>query len=116
MNYSHIPTLINNRHMEILGKYIKTNSVSPLSPDDAPEPIQSFVDSIAHVFIDHSLGNIKLYQIPDGILFVYRHCEHNDARDVIFLAGLLEELKLACEVILWDGYWEKLMLLLNCKE
>lgn len=76
-----------------------------------PEPMQSFAERIEHVFIDHSPGNIKVYKLSERrYIFAYKHCEHNDTRDIVWLAGLIEELELDVDIILWDGYWEKLLL------
>lgn len=76
-----------------------------------PEPIQSFAESVEAVFFDHSPGNIKVYKLSERrYIFAYKHCEHNDTRDIIWLANLIEEMEFDVDIILWDGYWEKLLL------
>lgn len=76
-----------------------------------PEPIQSFAESVEGVFFDHSPGNIKVYKLSKRrYIFAYKHCEHNDTRDIIWLANLIEEMEFDVDIILWDGYWEKLLL------
>lgn len=97
--------------LEIFDKKIHCDNYTENPKIEPNSKIALFCRQIQMLFPDHTEGAIKVYQL--GVLsFIVacRHFEHNYKDDLRIFNDLVQDVCKHCEIILWDGYWEKLLL------